>query len=51
MELKNNPQKTITPSEGSSSKPMRPWLDKAFVFVSGGLCPHDPEDLVELFLV
>lgn len=51
MELKGNPDITSTPSEGSSSKPMRPWVDQAFVFVSGGVCPHDPKDLGNLFLV
>ena len=51
MELKDNPRITSTQNVVSSSELMRPWLDKAFVFVSGGVCPHDPKDQGGLFLV
>ena len=50
-ELKDDPDITSKPSEVSSSEPMRPWLDKAFIFVTGGVCPHDPKDQGALFLV
>lgn len=51
MELNDNPYIKSMPSEGSSSIHMRPSLDKAFVIVSGGVCPHDPKDLGDLFLM
>ena len=38
------------PSEGSSRKDLIPLRDKAFVFLSGGIQAHEPEEL-ENYLV
>ena len=42
--------KNITPSDGSSNKKMIPEHDKAFVYVSEGICPFKEKEMKELFL-
>ena len=37
-------------ADGSSKQDMIPGEDKAFVFVSGGICPFDDEDVDDVFL-
>ena len=39
----------VTYADGSSKQDMIPGEDKAFVFVSGGICPFDDED-VDVYL-
>ena len=44
--VKQNLEKSnITYVEGSSMQDMIPGDDRAFVFVSGGVCPSDYEDV------
>ena len=40
----------ITPCHGSSKRDMIPGHDKAFVFVSGGICPFKEEEMEDFFL-
>ena len=40
----------ITYTDGSSMQDMIPGEDKAFVFVSGGICPFDDQDVNDVFL-
>ena len=42
-------KRDITFADGSSKQDMIPGEDKAFVFVSGGICPFDDED-VDVYL-
>ena len=37
-------------ADGSSKQDMIPGEDKAFVFVSGGICRFDDEDVNDVFL-
>ena len=37
-------------ADGSSKQDMIPGEDKAFVFVSGGICPFDDEDVDDVYL-
>ena len=37
-------------ANGSSMQDMIPGEDKAFVFVSGGICPFDDQDVNDVFL-
>ena len=42
-------KRDVTYVDGSSMRDMIPGDDKAFVFVSGGVCPFDDED-VDVYL-
>ena len=42
-------KRDITYADGSSMQDMIPGVDKAFVFVSGGICPFDHEN-VDVYL-
>ena len=42
--------KKVTYADGSSRHDMIPGEDKAFVFVSGGICPFDDQDVNDVFL-
>ena len=45
-------KRDVTFADGSSLKDMIPGEDgdKAFVFLSGGICPYDEEDENNIFL-
>ena len=43
-------EKNVTYADGSSRQDMIPGEDKAFVFVSGGICPFDDQDMNDVFL-
>ena len=43
-------KRDITYVDGSSMQDMIPGEDKAFVFVSGGICPFDDEGVNDIFL-
>ena len=43
-------KRDITYVDGSSMQDMIPGEDKAFVFVSGGICSFDDEDVNDIFL-
>ena len=43
-------KKDIIFADGRSMKDMIPGEDKAFVFVSGGICPFNDEDVNDVFL-
>ena len=43
-------KRDITYADGSSMQDMIPGEDKAFVFVSGGICRFDDEDVNDVFL-
>ena len=43
-------KRDITYVDGSSMQDMTPGDDKAFVFVSGGICPFDDEDVDDVYL-
>ncbi|CAH3187071.1 unnamed protein product [Porites lobata] len=42
--------KKVTYADGSSRHDMIPGEDKAYVFVSGGICPFDDQDVNDVFL-
>ena len=42
--------KDVMYADGSSKQDMIPGEDKAFVFVSGGICPFDDEDVDDVYL-
>ena len=43
-------ERDVTYANGSSRQVMIPGEDKAFVFVSGGMCPFNDEDVNDVFL-
>ena len=43
-------KRDITFADGSSKQDMIPGEDKAFVFVSGGICRFDDEDENDVYL-
>ena len=43
-------ERDITYADSSSMQDMIPGEDKAFVFVSGGICRFDDEDVNDVYL-
>ena len=43
-------QEGIIPCHGSSKNDMIPGYDKAFVFVSGGICPFEEKEMEDFYL-
>ena len=48
--IQNLENRDVIYADGSSNQDMIPGEDKAFVFVSGGICPFDDDDVNGVYL-